>query len=184
MDTPYQWTKQVASHFGGMRNGTIVHWPAGIASTAETRAQFCHVIDIAPTILEVAGLPQPTFVHGVMQSPIEGTSMAYTFNDPAAAERHTTQYFEMYGNRGIYHDGWTASTQHRIPWEPLAKVGSLDDDVWDLYDTTANWTQFQPHALKSSPTSSTSSSACSFSRRPSTTCSRSTTGSRNGSTPR
>jgi arylsulfatase A-like enzyme len=147
MCTPYQWTKQVASHFGGMRNGTIVHWPTGITGQGETREQFVHVIDVAPTILEVAGLPQPTMVHGVTQAPIEGTSMAYTFNEPAAADRHTTQYFEMYGNRGIYQDGWIASTQHRVPWEALADAGSLDDDVWELYDTRANWTQAQSQDL-------------------------------------
>src|SRR4051812_14178716 len=147
MDTPYQWAKQVASHFGGMRNGTILHWPAGIQSAGETRAQFCHIIDIAPTVLELAGLPQPTMVSGVTQAPIEGTSMAYSFNDALAAERHTTQYFEMYGNRGIYHQGWIASTQHRIPWEALAKAAPLDDDTWELYDTTTNWTQAQAHDL-------------------------------------
>jgi arylsulfatase A-like enzyme len=146
MDTPYQWTKQVASHFGGMRNGTIVHWPAGITARGQLRNQFAHVIDVAPTVLEVAGLPQPTMVHGVMQAPIEGVSMAYAFNDAAAGERHTTQYFEMYGNRAIYHNGWIASAQHRIPWEPLAKVGALDDDDWELYDAT-NWTQYQPQNL-------------------------------------
>jgi arylsulfatase len=147
MDTPYQWTKQVASHFGGMRSGTIVHWPAGIAAQGEVRNQFCHIIDVAPTVLELAGLPQPTMVHGVTQAPIEGVSMAYTFNDAAAGERHTTQYFEMYGNRGIYHDGWIACTRHRIPWEAMAKAAPLDDDVWELYDTATNWTQAQPHDL-------------------------------------
>jgi arylsulfatase A-like enzyme len=147
MDTPYQWTKQVAGHFGGSRNGTIVHWPAGITAKGEIRDQFAHVIDIAATILEVAGLPQPTMVNGVTQAPIEGTSMAYAFNEPSAADRHTTQYFEMYGNRGIYHDGWIASTRHRVPWHLLGKVGPLDDDVWELYDTRSNWTQAQPHDL-------------------------------------
>ena len=111
MDTPYQWTKQVASHFGGTRNGTIVHWPKGIKAKGEIRSQFHHVIDVAPTILEVAGLPAPVFVNGVQQHPIEGVSMAYSFNDAKAAERHETQYFEMAGNRGIYHKGWTAVTQ-------------------------------------------------------------------------
>jgi arylsulfatase len=147
MDTPYQWTKQVASHFGGMRNGTIVHWPAGIRAKGQVRSQFTHVIDIAPTVLEVAKLPQPTMVHGVLQAPIEGVSMTYAFDETSAAERHTTQYFEMYGNRGIYHDGWIACTQHRIPWEAMAKAAPLDDDVWELYDTTTNWTQFQPDDL-------------------------------------
>ena len=105
MDTPYQWTKQVASHWGGTRNGTIVHWPHGIKAKGEVRSQFHHVIDVAPTVLEVAHLPQPTIVHGVLQRPIEGVSMAYSFNDAKAAERHETQYFEMFGNRGIYHKG-------------------------------------------------------------------------------
>ena len=116
MDTPYQWTKQVASHFGGTRNGLIVHWPKGIKAKGEIRSQFHHVIDVAPTILEVAGLPEPVFVNGVQQRPIEGVSMAYSFNDAKAAERHETQYFEMAGNRGIYHKGWTAVTRHRTPW--------------------------------------------------------------------
>src|SRR3954470_21353141 len=147
MDTPYQWAKQVASHFGGMRNGTIVRRPAGIRARRETRAQFCHVIDVAPGVLELAGLPQPTMVNGVTQAPIEGTSMAYSFNDALATERHGTQYFEMYGNRGIYHRGWIASTQHRIPWEAMGKAPPLDDDVWELYDTTTNWTQAQAHDL-------------------------------------
>ena len=103
LDTPYQWTKQVASHFGGTRNGTIVHWPRGIKAKGEIRSQFHHIIDVAPTILEAAGLPQPMFVNGVQQHPIEGVSMAYSFNEAKAAERHETQYFEMMGNRGIYH---------------------------------------------------------------------------------
>ena len=122
MDTPYQWTKQVASHWGGTRNGTIVHWPRGIQAKGQVRSQFHHVIDVAPTILELAGLPHPVTVDGVQQKPIEGVSMAYSFNDPDAAERHETQYFEMFGNRGIYHKGWTAVTKHRTPWETGAEV--------------------------------------------------------------
>ena len=142
MDTPYQWTKQVASHFGGTRNGTIVHWPKGITAKGEIRSQFHHVIDVAPTILEAAGLPQPTFVNGVQQRTIEGVSMAYSFNEAKASDRHQTQYFEMAGNRGIYHKGWTAVTQHRIPWETgMVKLPAFDDDVWELYDTTTDWTQ-------------------------------------------
>jgi arylsulfatase len=142
MDTPYQWTKQVASHFGGTRNGTIVHWPKGIKAKGEVRSQFHHVIDIAPTILEVAHLPQPLFVNGVQQRPIEGVSMAYSFNDGKAAERHETQYFEMAGNRGIYHKGWTAVTRHRTPWlTGGVKLAAFDDDVWELYDTNTDWTQ-------------------------------------------
>ena len=113
MNTPFQWTKQVASHWGGTRNGTIVHWPNGIEEKGGLRTQFTHVIDVAPTILEAAGLPEPTMVNGVQQSPMEGTSMLYTFNDADAAERHDLQYFEMFGNRGIYHKGWSAVTKHR-----------------------------------------------------------------------
>jgi len=143
MDTPYQWTKQVASHFGGTRNGTIVHWPKGIEAKGEIRSQFSHVIDVAPTILEAAGLPQPLFVNGVQQQPIEGTSMLYAFNDAKAAERHETQYFEMFGNRGIYHKGWTAVTKHKTPWILVGeKVPAFDDDVWELYDTNTDWSQF------------------------------------------
>lgn len=142
MDTPYQWTKQVASHFGGTRNATVVHWPKGIKAKGELRSQFHHVIDVAPTILEVAGLPEPVFVNGVQQRPIEGVSMAYSFNDANAAERHETQYFEMMGNRGIYHKGWTAVTKHRTPWVTgAAKLPAFDDDVWELYDTTQDWSQ-------------------------------------------
>ena len=116
MDTPYQWTKQVASHFGGTRNGTIVHWPGGIKAKGEIRNQFCHCIDVAPTILEAAGIPEPNTVHGVTQRPMEGTSMAYSFDDAEADERHTTQYFEMLANRAIYHEGWTAVAKHKDPW--------------------------------------------------------------------
>jgi arylsulfatase A-like enzyme len=142
MNTPYQWTKQVASHWGGTRNGTIVHWPAVIGAKGEVRNQFHHVIDVAPTILELAGLPEPTEVHGVTQKPYEGVSMAYSFNDGDAAERHTTQYFEMVGNRGIYHNGWSAVTKHRTPWETGAvQLPAFDDDVWELYDGSADWTQ-------------------------------------------
>ena len=142
MNTPFQWTKQVASHFGGTRNGTVVHWPNGIASKGELRTQFHHIIDIAPTILEAAGLPEPTFVDGVQQKPIEGVSFAYTFDDADAADRHTTQYFEMFGNRGIYHNGWTAVTKHRTPWLMGAvELPAFDDDNWELYDTTSDWSQ-------------------------------------------
>ena len=139
MDTPYQWTKQVASHWGGTRNGTIVHWPKGIHAKGEARAQFHHVIDVAPTVLEAAGLPQPVMVHGVQQKPLEGVSMAYSFDAAAAPERHETQYFEMFVNRGIYHKGWTAVTRHSIPFvvEPMPPY---DDDLWELYGPD-DWTQ-------------------------------------------
>jgi len=140
MNTPYQWTKQVASHFGGTRNGTIVHWPNGIKGRGELRSQFCHVIDIAPTVLEAAGLPAPTIVNSVQQAPYEGTSMLYAFNDARAADRRETQYFEMFCNRGIYHKGWTAVTRHGVPWTGAYKR-AFDDDVWELYDTNTDWTQ-------------------------------------------
>jgi arylsulfatase A-like enzyme len=140
-DTPYQWTKQIASHYGGTRNGTIVHWPRGISEHGGIRNQWHHVIDVVPTILEAAGLPEPYSVDGVAQKPIEGVSMQYSFDDAAAAERHTTQYFEMFGNRGIYHHGWTAVTRHRIPWNVGATARPFDEDVWELYDTNTDWSQ-------------------------------------------
>ncbi len=142
MDTPYQWTKQVASHWGGTRNGTIVHWPRGIQDKGGQRSQFCHVIDVAPTILEAAGLPEPVAVNGVQQSPMEGTSMLYSFNAAQAAERHDLQYFEMAGNRGIYYKGWSAVTKHRTPWVLVGqKLAAFDDDIWELYDGSRDWTQ-------------------------------------------
>jgi arylsulfatase A-like enzyme len=140
MCAPYQWTKQVASHWGGTRNGTIVSWPRGVKARGEIRSQFAHVIDVAPTVLEAAGIPEPTYVNGVLQKPHEGVSMRYAFDDAGAAERHTTQYFEMFCNRGIYHEGWTAVTRHVTPWL-LEETAALDDDVWELYDTNDDWTQ-------------------------------------------
>ncbi|OPZ31313.1 MAG: Arylsulfatase [Lentisphaerae bacterium ADurb.BinA184] len=140
MDTPYQWTKQVASHWGGTRNGTIVHWPNGIRAKGEVRSQFCHVIDVAPTILEAAGIPEPAVVNGVQQSALEGTSMLFSFDDAQAPERHETQYFEMFCNRGIYHRGWSAVTRHSTPFI-VEKLPAFDDDVWELYDGRTDWTQ-------------------------------------------
>ena len=142
MDSPYQWTKQVASHWGGTRNGTIVHWPNGIKEKGGKRTQFAHVIDLAPTVLEAAGIPEPTVVNGVQQSPYEGVSMLYSFNDAERRERHETQYFEMFCNRGIYHKGWSAVTKHRTPWLMGGmKMPAFDDDVWELYDGSSDWTQ-------------------------------------------
>jgi len=141
MDTPYQWTKQVASHWGGTRNGTIVRWPNGIQSKGDIRNQFHHVIDVAPTILEAAQLSEPNIVNGVGQVPMQGVSMLYSFDDAKAADRHETQYFEMFGNRGIYHKGWTAVTRHRTPWVMTGQAPPFDDDVWDLYDTNKDWSQ-------------------------------------------
>ncbi len=141
-DTPFQWTKQVASHWGGTRNGTIVHWPNGIEQPGGLRSQFTHVIDLAPTILEAAGLPEPTMVNGVLQSPMEGTSMLYSFNEGDAPERHDLQYFEMFANRGIYHQGWSAVTKHKTPWVMVGGVlPAFDDDVWELYDGTSDYSQ-------------------------------------------
>ena len=154
MNTPLQWTKQVASHFGGTRNGTIVHWPKGIKAKGQVRSQFHHIIDVGPTIFEVAGIPEPTFVNGIQQAPIHGVSMAYAFDDAEAAERRETQYFEVACNRGIYHKGWTAVTRHSIPWDFGATLPDLDDDVWELYDTDVDWSQAndvaadQPDKLK------------------------------------
>jgi arylsulfatase A-like enzyme len=139
MDAPYQWTKQIASHWGGTRNGTIVHWPAGIRATGEIRAQFHHVIDIAATVLDAAGLPEPATVHGIEQMPLHGVSMTYSFDDLSATERRTTQYFEMFCNRGIYHEGWTAVTRHSIPWV-ATEMPAFSDDVWELY-APDDWTQ-------------------------------------------
>ena len=140
MDTPYQWTKQVASHWGGTRNGTIVHWPRGFQAKGEIRRQFHHVVDVAPTVIEAAGLPEPSAVHGIPQQPMEGVSMLYCFDDEAAAERRETQYFEVFCNRGIYDHGWTAGTRHSTPWV-LEELPSFEDDVWELYDTTTDWSQ-------------------------------------------
>jgi arylsulfatase len=145
MDTPYQWTKQVASHWGGTRNGTIVHWPAGIQAKGEVRHQFCHVIDVAATVLEMVGLPEPTMVNSVQQLPLHGTSMAYSFADADAADRHETQYFELAGNRGIYHQGWTAVTRHSTPWVMMPELPAFDDDVWELYGPD-DWTQANDRA--------------------------------------
>jgi arylsulfatase A-like enzyme len=121
MCTPYQWTKQVASHWGGTRNATVVQWRNGIKAKGQVRTQFHHVIDVAPTILEAAGLPEPTAVDGITQEPMHGVSMTYSFDDKGAAERHETQYFEMFCNRGIYHKGWSAVTKHRTPGRSTAR---------------------------------------------------------------
>ena len=133
-DTPFTWTKQIPSNFGGTRNGMVVHWPKGIKSKGEVRQQFHHVIDVAPTVLEAAGLPEPKVVNGSKQSPIEGVSMVYSFNDTKAKSRHQVQYFEILGNRGIYAAGWFAGTLHRAPWERTPRR-PLAADRWELYDT-------------------------------------------------
>jgi len=134
MDSPFSYTKQVASDFGGTRNGMIIQWPAGIKAKGEMRSQFGHVIDIAPTVYEVAKIPPPKMVNGIQQDPIEGTSLAYTFNEGNAKERHTVQYFEMFGNRALYQDGYYARTVHRPAWRPKP-LNTLQTDKWELYNT-------------------------------------------------
>jgi arylsulfatase A-like enzyme len=141
MNTPYQWSKIVASHWGGTRTGTVVRWPNGFQAQGEKRHQFIHVIDIVPTILEAAKIPAPDFVNGIQQKPLEGFSFNHIFDDANAEDRHRTQYFEIGCNRGIYHEGWTAVTRHFLPWpDPRDQIPSIYDDVWELYDAN-DWTQ-------------------------------------------
>ncbi len=137
-NTPFMWTKQVASNYGGTRNPVVIQWPKGIKTKGEIRSQWHHVVDIAPTIMEAAALPFPTSVNGTIQKPFEGVSMVYTFDDPNAQSRHTTQYFEIIGNRAIYHDGWLAGTVHKAPWEAEPRA-PLTRDKWELYDTTKDF---------------------------------------------
>jgi arylsulfatase len=146
-DTPFEWTKQVASSYGGTRNGMVVHWPRAIRAKGEVRSQWHHVIDVTPTILEAAGLPQPKSVNGTAQEPIEGVSMVYTFADPRVASRHATQYFEIFGNRAIYHDGWLAGTVHRAAWEFKVRA-PLEKDTWELYDTRTDFSLANDLAAK------------------------------------
>ena len=133
-DSPFSWMKQVASDFGGTRNGMVIRWPNGIEEEGGMRTQFGHVIDIAPTVLEAATLPEPESVNGTPQTPIAGTSLVYSFNDADAEERHTSQYFEIFGNRAMYQDGWLARAIHRAPWE-TANLPPLESDKWELYNT-------------------------------------------------
>jgi arylsulfatase len=137
-DTPFTWTKQVASNYGGTRNGLIVHWPSRIKARGEIRSQWHHVIDVAPTILEAAHLPEPKSVNGTPQTPIEGVSMFESFGSKEAKSRHATQYFEIFGNRAIYHDGWLAGTVHRAPWEYKPRA-TFEADTWELYDTRSDF---------------------------------------------
>jgi arylsulfatase len=145
-DTPFSWTKQIASHFGGVRQGTAIAWPARIKDTGGIRHQFHHFIDVVPTILEATGLPAPVMVNGIAQKPIEGVSMVYTFDkaNANAPSRHKTQYFEMMADRAIYHDGWIASTKViRPPWETVGKTNPdpANNVTWELYDLSKDWTQ-------------------------------------------
>ena len=141
MDTPFQWAKQVASHFGGTRNGLVISWPKRIQQTGQVRSQFCSVIDIAPTILEAAGVKEPAMINGVKQTPIEGTSLVYSFDNAKAPTHHKTQYFEMVANRGVYQDGWMANTTPlRLPW--VARTESSPDDFqWELYHVAEDFSQ-------------------------------------------
>lgn len=147
-NTPFQWTKQVASHFGGTRNPMVVHWPERIQGKGEVRSQFHHVIDVAPTILEAAGLPQPTMVNGVRQRPMDGVSMLYAFADAQAPDRRSTQYFEIFGNRAIYHHGWLACTRHSIPWLMVPKLPEFSADRWELYHVAEDFSQANDLAAK------------------------------------
>src|SRR6188768_796920 len=146
-NTPFQWTKQIASHFGGTRNGMVVHWPNGIKAKGEIRSQFTHATDIAPTVMEAAGLPFPGSVNGTEQIPFSGVSFMFSFDDAKAADRHTTQYFEMFGNRGIYHEGWVACTRHSIPWLMVPNP-PLKDDVWELYNVDEDFSEANDLAAK------------------------------------
>jgi len=152
MDTPFQWTKQIASHFGGTKNAMVISWPKYIAAHGEMRTQFAHVIDIMPTILEATGIPAPFSVYGIQQDPIEGTSMVYTFGDPKAAARHTTQYFEMFANRAIYHGGWVAATTPVAPpWASVVKpVDPIDGYQWELYNVDEDYSEAN-NLAKSNP---------------------------------
>jgi arylsulfatase A-like enzyme len=147
MDAPFTWTKQVASDFGGVRNGMVIYWPKGIKAKGEIRSQFGHVIDIAPTVYEAATIPAPIEVNGVPQAPIEGTSLVYTFNDAKAREKHFLQYFEMMGNRALYEDGWLARTIHQAPWNAKPYTG-LQDDKWELYNTREDFSLSNDVAAK------------------------------------
>jgi arylsulfatase A-like enzyme len=142
MDAPMQWTKQVASHFGGTRNGMVISWPARIKNKGGLRSQFAHVIDIVPTIYEAAGITPPTMLDGVKQQPLDGTSLVYTFDDAKAPTRHTTQYFELVGNRAIYKDGWMASTTPlRLPWVTIGDEPNPNDFKWELYNINEDFSQ-------------------------------------------
>jgi arylsulfatase len=146
-NAPFQWTKQVASHFGGTRNGMVLHWPKGIKAKGEVRSQFHHVVDVAPTVLQAAKLPQPKVVNGIKQRPMDGVSMLYSADNAKAADRRKTQYFEMFGNRGIYHEGWVAATRHSIPWLNVP-LPPLQDDVWELYNVNEDFSQANDLAKK------------------------------------
>ena len=185
MDTPFQWTKQIASHFGGTRNGLVISWPARIKDKGGIRTQFHHVIDIVPTILEAVGVPAPSVLNGVPQKPIEGVSMVYTFDDAKAPSQRTTQYFEMFANRahlprrlGRRHDA--ARRRRGRPWSQA--VDPIDDYKWELYNVAEDFSQANNLADRRTRQSSASCRTSSGSRRPNTTCCRSTTARSSAST--
>jgi arylsulfatase A-like enzyme len=140
-NTPFQWVKQMPSHLGASRDPMIVSWPARIKDKGGLRSQFQHVTDIAPTIFEAAGITPPDVVNGVKQIPLEGTSLVYTFDDAGAPSRHTTQYFEVNSNRGIYKDGWFAGAIHLFPWNRQTKAPTLEGDRWELYHLDVDYSQ-------------------------------------------
>jgi arylsulfatase len=148
MNAPFQWTKQVASHFGGTRNPLVVHWPKGIKAKGEIRTQFHHVIDIVPTILDACKLPEPKVVNGVVQKPIEGVSMLYSFEDGRAKTRRTTQYFELATNRAIYHDDWVACSRYSYPWVTAGRGMDFVSAPWELYHITDDFSQAVDLAAK------------------------------------
>ncbi|HEY4212570.1 MAG TPA: arylsulfatase [Steroidobacteraceae bacterium] len=150
MDAPMQWTKQVASHFGGSRNGMVMSWPKRIKDKGGLRQQFCHVIDIVPTIYEATKITPPSSLNGTPQTPLDGTSLVYTFDDAKVATRHTTQYFELVGNRAIYKDGWMAcTTPLRLPWVTVAgSEANPDDFKWELYNINEDFSQANDLAAK------------------------------------
>ena len=148
MNAPFQWTKQVASHFGGTRNPMVVHWPRGIKAKGETRNQFHHVIDVVPTILEACKIPEPKVVNGIPQKPIEGVSMLYTFDDSKGKDRRTTQYFELATNRAIYHDGWVACSAYGLPWQTAGRGDGFMTAPWELYNINEDFSESNDLAME------------------------------------
>ena len=148
MCAPFQWSKQVASHFGGTRNPLVVHWPKGIKAKGEGRTQFHHVIDVVPTILEACKIPEPKVVNGIVQKPMEGVSMVYSFDDAKAKDRRTTQYFELATNRAIYHEGWVACSHYGVPWETAGRGDGFLTAPWELYNVAEDFSQADDMAAK------------------------------------
>ncbi|WP_433885746.1 arylsulfatase [Pseudomonas vranovensis] len=148
INAPFQWMKQVGSHLGGIRNGMVISWPKQIKDAGGIRSQYGHVTDIAPTIYEAVGIPMPEEVSGAKQTPLAGNSLLFSLNDAKAADRHTTQYYEMFGHRAIYHNGWMASARHGLPWELLVRNKGFDEDKWELYNLNEDFSQANDLAAK------------------------------------